>query len=356
MPGPTIRFAIIGLDHNHAYNHIRMLQNAGAEFASCYSDKPELIAVFKERYPDVPVASTMDAILEDHSIHVIAGAAMPAERAGISIQAMRHGKDVLTDKPVGTTSREIDEIERVQRETERLWSLYSNEHHDRRCTVRAAELVADGAIGRVIQTTGIGPHLIRKEIRAPWFFDPSLSGGILGDIGAHQIEQFLCFTGSTEAEITLAQTGNFANSDYPLFEDYGEVALRGNGGIGWFRVDWHMPASLGVPGDIRLVVLGTEGYIETRKYADPAGRPGAEHLLLVNKDGGRFLDIGSVALKFGPRFLDDVRNRTETAIPQSRSFLTARLAMQAQQTAKRLRADTPPVRQGDFAHGPAPVA
>lgn len=356
MSGPAIRFAIIGLDHNHAYNHIRMLLNAGAEFACCYSDKPELIAAFKEKHADVPIASSMDAIFEDRSIHVIAGAAMPAERAAISIKAMQHGKDVLTDKPVGTTLREIDEIERVQRETKRIWSLYSNEHHDRRCTVRAAELVAEGAIGPVIQTTGIGPHLIRKNQRAPWFFNPSLSGGILGDIGAHQIEQFLSFTGSTEVEITLTQTGNFANPDYPDFEDYGEVALRGNGGVGWFRVDWHMPGSLGVPGDIRLVVLGTEGYIETRKYADPAGRPGAEHLLLVNKDGGRFLDVEKVALKFGPRFLDDVRNRTETAIPQSRSFLTARLAMQAQQTAKRLAIGSPPLQQGDVAHRRKAVA
>ena len=355
MPGPAVRFAIIGLDHNHAYNHMRMLIDAGAEFACCYSAKPGQIAAFKERYPDVRVASSMDAIFEDPTVHVIAGAAMPAERAAISIKAMQHGKDVLTDKPVGTTLAEIDEVERVQHATKRIWSLYSNEHHDRRCTVRAAELVGEGAIGRVIQTTGIGPHLIRKETRAPWFFDPSLSGGILGDIGAHQIEQFLAFTGSTEAEIILNQTGNFANPDYPEFEDYGEVALRGNGGVGWFRVDWLMPGSLGVPGDIRLLVLGTEGYIETRKYVDPAGRSGAEHLLLVNKDGGRFVDISGVVPKFGPRFLNDIRNRTETAIPQSRSFLAVRLAMQAERTAKRISSAPPPIPQGDIG-GPAPLA
>jgi predicted dehydrogenase len=347
MPGAAIRFAIIGLDHNHAFNHMKVLLDAGAQFAACYSPRPELIPAFKERYPDVPIAKSADAIFEDKSIDVIAGAAMPAERAATSIKAMQHGKDVLTDKPVGVSLAEIDEIEKVQRATRRIWSLYSNEHHDRRCTVRAGELVAEGAIGRVVQTTGIGPHLIRKNQRPAWFFDPTFSGGILGDIGAHQIEQFLAFTGSTEAQIKFAQTGNFANSDHPKFEDYGEVALTGNGGIGWFRVDWYFPAGLNAPGDIRLLVLGTEGYIETRKYIDPSGRPGTEHLLLVNKDGARFIDTSSVRLKYGPRFLDDVRNRTETAIPQARSFLTARLAMQAQQTATRLPGGAPPMRQGN---------
>ncbi len=347
MPERPVRFAIIGLDHNHAYNHMRLLLGAGAECGGCYSDTPEHVAEFAGKYPGVPIASSAASLIEDASINVIAGAAMPAARAAISIGAMQQGKDVLTDKPAAVSLGELDQIERVQRQTGRIWCLYSNEHHDRRCTVRAGELVAEGAIGRVIQTTGIGPHVIRKDSRPAWFFDPSISGGIIGDIGAHQIEQFLSFTGSTEAEITLAQSGNFANPDHPKFEDYGEAALRGNGGVGWFRVDWHMPASLGVPGDIRLIVLGTEGYIETRKYADPAGRPGAEHLLLVNRDGARFIDVSGVALTFGPRFLDDVRHRTETAIPQARSFLTARLAMQAQQIARRLQIGAPPLRQGD---------
>ncbi len=357
MAEKTVRFAIIGLDHNHCYNHARVLRSAGAEFVSYYSDKPDLIAEFAQVYPDVPVAKSMEAILEDRTIDVIGGAAMPAERAGIAVQAMRHGKDVLADKPIVTSLEQLDEIERAQKETGRIWAFYTNEHHDRRCTVRAGELVAQGAIGRVVQTTGFGPHHFGAMRRPDWFFAPSTSGGIIGDLGAHQIEQFLSFTGSTEAEITLAQTGNFAHPEHPSFQDFGEVALRGNGGVGWFRVDWYSPASIAVPGDIRLIVLGTEGYIETRKYIDPAGRegtpdgtgrPGREHLLLVNKEGARFVDIADYKLKYGDRFLDDVRNRTETAIPQARSFLTARLATMAQSMVVRLPNVPPPLKQGDL--------
>ncbi|HEX8969090.1 MAG TPA: Gfo/Idh/MocA family oxidoreductase [Chloroflexota bacterium] len=337
MPEQPIRFAIVGLDHDHAYNHVRMLLNAGAELATCYSDKPELLAAFSRVYPHVPVARSMEAVFEDPKIQVIAGSAMPAERAAISIEAMQHGKDVLADKPAVITLEQLADIERVQRETGRIWCLYSNEHYDRRCTLRAGELVAQGAIGRVVQTTGFGPHKTRLATRPAWFFDRGVSGGIIGDVGAHQIEQFLFFTGSRQASVISSQTGNFAHPDYPEFEDYGDVSLEGDGGLGWFRVDWYTPASIDVPGDIRLFVLGTEGYMEMRKYYDPAGRPGQEHLFVVDSKGTHFVDTANVPLTFGSRFLDDVRHRTETAMSQERSFLVTRLATEAQLHARRLR-------------------
>jgi hypothetical protein len=301
MAGDKVRFAIIGLDHIHVHNHVRLLREAGAEFVAYYSDKPELIADFGNRYAEIGAARSMAEILEDPSIDLIAGSPMPAERAAVSIAAMQHGKDVVTDKPAVTSIEQLDEIRRVQGETRRIWCLYSNEHHDRRCTVLAGELAAKGAIGQVVQTTGFGPHSISWSSRPAWFWDKKTSGGIIGDI-----------------------------------EDYGEVSLSGDGGIGWFRADWFSPASLGVPGDIRLFVLGTEGYMEMRKYTDPGGREGAEHLLLVNKDGARFVETKDVALTFGARLLEDVRNRTETAIPQERSFLVTQLATEASQIAREL--------------------
>jgi predicted dehydrogenase len=335
MSEDKIRFAIIGLDHNHAYNHARLLLDAGAELAAVYSDEPEDVAAFNQTYPDCPVKS-MEAIFEDRTIDVIGGSAKPTDRAGISVKAMQHGKDVLADKPAVINLEQLAEIERVRHETGRLWRFYSNEHWDRRCTIKAGELVAQGAIGRVVQTTGFGPHTPRMPTRPRWFSDRRISGGIIGDIGAHQIEQFLFFTGSNTASIVTSATGNFGHPDYPEFEDYGEATLEGDGGIGWFRVDWYGPESIRVPGDIRLFVLGTEGYMEMRKYIDVAGPQGAEHLYVANKDGARLIDTREVQLDFGARFLADVRDCTETSITQERSFLIVRLATEAQLHARRV--------------------
>jgi predicted dehydrogenase len=343
MAERTIGFAAIGLNHNHIYGQTRMLLAAGAELVSYFAEEPDLAAEFGARYPQARLARSAQEILEDQSIHLIASAAIAGDRAGIAIQAMRHGKDVLVDKPGATTLEQLAELERVQQETGRIWAVYFSEHFATRSTVHAGELVQAGAIGKVVQTTGFGPHRAAVGTRPAWFFERARYGGILTDIASHQIEQFLFFTGSSTASVVSAQVGNFAHPLYPELEDYGDVTLRGDGGLGIIRVDWYTPDGLSTWGDGRLFILGTEGYIELRKYCDLAGRPGAEHLFLVDHAGVRYVDCADKPLPFGRQVLDDIRNRTETAVPQARSFLTTRLAIQAQLQAQRIELPAVPV-------------
>jgi predicted dehydrogenase len=334
MAEQPIRFAAIGLNHNHIYGQAKMLLAAGAELASYYAPEPELAAEFGAKYPQAKLARSAQEILEDASIQLIATAAIAGDRAGIALDAMRHGKDVLADKPGATTLEQVAELERAHRETGRIWSVYFSEHFSTPSTVHAGDLVAAGAIGRVVQTTGFGPHRAQVAARPPWFFERARYGGILTDIASHQIEQFLFFTGSSTASVVASQVGNFGHPEYPELEDYGDVTLRGDGGLGIIRVDWYTPDGLPTWGDGRLFILGTEGYIELRKYVDIAGRPGGEHLLLVDHQGVRYVDCAGKPLPFGPRLMADIRDRTETAIPQARCFLATRLAIQAQMQAQ----------------------
>jgi predicted dehydrogenase len=349
MTDQPIRFAAIGLNHEHIYGQVRMLLDAGAELAAYFAPEPELAAEFGQRYPEARPARSADEVLTDERIQLIASAAIPCDRAAIALDAMRHGKDVLVDKPGLTTPEQLAEVRRVQRETGRIWAVYFSEHFATRSTVRAGELVAAGAVGRVVQTTGFGPHRARLAARPSWFFRRAQYGGILTDIASHQIEQFLFFTGSRSATIVASQVGNFAHPEHPELEDYGDVSLRGDGGLGWIRVDWYTPDGLPTWGDGRLFILGTDGYLELRKYCDLEGRPGGEHLFLVDREGVRYVDCADVPLPFGPRFLDDIRDRTQTAVRQDRSFLATRLAIEAQAAAQRVEAPAPaPVGQGDL--------
>jgi predicted dehydrogenase len=249
---------------------------------------------------------------------------------------MQHGKDYMADKPGMTTLEQLAEVRRVQAATRRIYSIMFSERFENRATVRAGELVKAGAIGHVVQTIGLGPHRISLTTRPAWFWDKARFGGILCDIASHQADQFLYFTGSTSADVVAAQVGNVHHPQYPNFEDFGDVMLRGDSGTGYIRVDWFTPDGLSTWGDGRLTILGTEGFIEVRKNVDIAGRPGESHLFIVDQKSTRYVDCASVDLSYGRLLVDDVLNRTETAMPQAHCYLSTELVLKAQQQAQRL--------------------
>ncbi len=333
---PRIRFAVIGVNHDHIKSQTRAVLRGGGELLSIYAKEPELAAAFVKDFPQAKVARSENEILEDQSIQLVLSAAIPDERAPLGVRVMQHGKDYMSDKPGITTLEQLADVRRVQAQTKRIYSIMYSERLENRATVKAGELVKAGAIGRVVQTIGLGPHRMNPKSRPAWFFEKPRYGGILCDIGSHQGDQFLFFTGSTRAEVVASQVANVHNQQYPTFEDFGDVTLRGDRGAGYIRVDWFTPDGLSTWGDARLTVLGTDGYIEVRKNVDIAGRPGESHLFLVDQKETRYIDCRNVALPYGEQLVSDVVNRTETAMTQQHCFLATELMLKAQKQAQRV--------------------
>jgi predicted dehydrogenase len=333
---PRIRFAAIGLNHGHIYGQVEAVLRGGGELVSFFAKEADLAAAFSRRYPQARLARSAQEILEDASIHLVVSASIPDDRAPLGIEAMRHGKDFMVDKPGATTLEQLAQVRRVQAQTRRIYSILYSERLENRATVKAGELVNAGAVGRVIQTVGLGPHRMNPGTRPAWFFERERYGGILCDIASHQFDQFLFFTGSTGAEVVASQVGNLHHPQYPGIEDFGDALVRGGGGSGYVRVDWFTPDGLGTWGDGRLTILGTDGYIEVRKNVDIAGRPGGNHLFLVDRKETRYFDCRDQPLPYGEQLVDDVLNRTETAMPQEHCFLAMELALRAQKQAQRV--------------------
>jgi predicted dehydrogenase len=335
-PSVPVRFSVIGVNHGHIYGQVNLLLPAGAELVAVFARESDLLANFTMTYPQAKVARSVEEILEDETIQLVVSAAIPNERAPLGIAAMQHGKDYMSDKPGFTTLEQLAEARRVQTETGRIYSICFSERFENRATVKAGELVKGGAIGRVLQTIGLGPHRANLPSRPDWFFRRAQYGGIITDIGSHQADQFLFFTGSTSAEVVAAQVANYHHPEHTELEDFGDLLLRGDGGTGYIRVDWFTPDGLDAWGDTRLTVLGTDGYIEVRKNIDIAGRPGADHLFLVDNKGTYYIDCSDVPLPYGPQLVSDIVNRTETAMTQEHCFLAAELVLRAEAQATRL--------------------
>jgi predicted dehydrogenase len=267
---------------------------------------------------------------------LVASAAIPDQRAPLGIRVMKAGKDYLADKPGITTLEQLAEVRKTVAATGKKFAIMYSERLEVRSAVYAGELIRQGAIGRVIQTVNLAPHRVNAPSRPDWFWDKARFGGILTDIGSHQADQFLYYTNSTEARVVASQTGNLAHPNYPKFEDFGDMLMTGNGGTGYVRVDWYTPDGLSTWGDGRLFILGTEGYIELRKYINVAsGLAGGDHLYLVDKKQARYIDCKEVALPFGPQFVADIVERTQTAQDQKQALLAAELVLTAQKAATR---------------------
>ncbi len=331
----AFKLGVLGIDHGHIFGMLSQMQAQGCTCDAYWSDGPAVTeAKFKEVFPDLNKVDDRRRILDDPDIAMILISAVPADRAALAIEAMEAGKDVMVDKPGCTTLDQLAAIKEVQARTGRIWTVNFSERFEVPAVTRAVELVEQGAIGRVVQTVGLGPHKQNLKTRPDWYFKRDRFGGILCDIGSHQIDQFLYFTGSTDATIAHALVENTTMPDHSEFQDFGEIILKSPNGHGYVRVDWFTPDGLPTWGDGRLFLQGTEGQIELRKYTD-IGRPHTtNNLYLVNGEKNEFIPCDDAGLPYFPRLVADVQDRTETAVGQAHTFTTTDLAIRAQMIAE----------------------
>ncbi|MEO0402726.1 MAG: Gfo/Idh/MocA family oxidoreductase [Pseudomonadota bacterium] len=330
----TLAFIALGLDHRHIYGMTENMARIGGRCLGYWTQgTPQPLAGYVERFPDLHRFATLDDALGAGADLALVSC-IPADRAAIALRAMHTGHDVMTDKPGCTDLDQLAQIKQAVADTGRIWSINFSERFEVPCVTLADQLVADGAIGRVVHTTGLGPHRLNRATRPDWFFDRQKYGGVLTDIASHQIDQFLHFTGSDTAEVTMAHVANHANPDDPGLQDFGEVALRSASASGYIRVDWYTPDGLPNWGDGRLTLLGTDGYIELRKYVDVGGRAGTDSLVLVNGARCEVIDGRDAGLPYFDRLVHDIAHRSETAMTQAHCFAVMDLALQAQAIAE----------------------
>lgn len=326
------QFAAIGLDHGHIYGMCNGLAEAGGELALVYDPDPAKVDAFAKNYPGVRAASSVDEILQNDRITMVASACIPSERASLGLRVLDCAKDYFADKPAFTTLEQLDAARRKVKATQRLWNVYYSERLHTEAGVHAGHLIAGGAIGRVLQVIGLGPHRMNASTRPAWFFDSAKTGGILCDLGSHQIEQFLFYAGAKQARLLHSKVAHYQEKQYPGFEDFGDATLLAdNGATHYFRVDWFTPDGLGAWGDGRTVILGTDGYIELRKYLDIARESESDHVYLVDHKGEHHFAVhGKTGYPFFGALILDSLNRTCKAMPQEHTFLAAELSIQAE--------------------------
>jgi predicted dehydrogenase len=343
-PSPVVQagefvFAAAHLDHGHIYGQTNGLLEAGATLKWVYDPDPAKVEAFRKRYPQAVAARSLQEILDDPGVRLVTAAAVPCDRGPLGCRVMEAGKDYFTDKTPFTSLDQLDQAKAVVARTGRKYAVYYSERLHVESAMYATDLVKSGALGKVIQVLGLGPHRIGpKASRPAWFYEKAKYGGILCDIGSHQFEQYLTFSGATDATVTQAAVANYHNPDTPELEDFGEASLVGdNGTSNYIRVDWFTPAGLSTWGDGRTIILGTKGYLELRKYVDVGRDRQGDQVYLVDDTGEHHLNVaGKVGFRYFGELVLDCLNRTDKAMTQAHTFKAAELCLRAQMAARRI--------------------
>lgn len=332
-------FAAVALNHDHINGMTTALEGAGAQLKYIYEPNRAKAEAFNAMFPHAEIVDSLDTILGDDSIRCVAAAAIPNERCELGLKVMDAGKDYFTDKAPFTTLEQLEAARRKVKETGQKYMVYFSERLHNAATYYASEVARSGKIGRVLQVMVTAPHRLSKDRRPDWFFEKEKYGGILTDIGSHQFEQLLYITGASDATINFSRVENFGSPDKPELEDFGETSMTMNNGASCYcRIDWFTPDASRVWGDGRLFVLGTEGYIEVRKYVDVCRPEGSPSVFLVTNDEEKEISFGGAQHFpfFGDLVLDMV-NRTENAMTQEHAFKSAELSLKAQKIADEAR-------------------
>jgi predicted dehydrogenase len=330
---------VIGLDHGHIFGMCNGLSEAGATIKSVWDSDRAKVEAFCRAFPSAKIASAPDLIYDDPTIRLVATAAIPCNRSQIAEKALLCGKHVFSDKPGFTTLQQMERVKTAVAATGLRYGIYFSERLHVEAATYADYLIRRGDIGQVIQTVVLGPHRLNAPTRPAWFFDKAQYGGIITDIGCHQIEQILYYCGAADAKIVYSRVSHYKGPEFPEFEDFGEASLQcDNGTGGYFRVDWFTPDGLSAWGDGRTIILGTEGYIELRKYVDIARFDHGDSVYMANKGGEYYFDArNTLGYPFFGTFIRDCLDGTEYSMGQDYTFKVMELALRAEEMASNQR-------------------
>ena len=281
----TIKVGIIGCGKIAQVRHIpEYLANPNAEICGFYDINLARAEELARKY-GAKAYPTYEALLADPGIDAVSVCAANHVHAEISIAALKAGKHVLCEKPMAISLEECEAMVAAARESGKYLMIGQNQRLAK-AHIKARELIAQGAIGKVLTFRTIfghgGPETWSIDPgKNVWFFDKTKAAmGAMADLGIHKTDMIQYVLGSkivkTQAVLTTLDKRDATGGLIGVDDNAICIYQMENGVIGTMTASWTYYAAE----DNTTVIYGTKG--ELRLYDDPK-----YSVQQINADGTR---------------------------------------------------------------------
>jgi predicted dehydrogenase len=226
-----------------------------------------------------------DALLADGNVDAVYVATTHPQHLRWAIATTRAGKHLLVEKPASLNAAKAAMIF----DAARVDDVFAMEAYVYRChpyTRRIVELIADGAIGRVLSVE-VGFTFAASFNPSSRLFDRALAGGAILDVGGYPVS----FSGMVAGASLAADDGATAFAE--------PTSIHAGGTLGQTGVDeWaianlaygngmsaHLTTGLGVTGTNTARIAGTDGYLDVpTPWLPPEGQDAVLRLHRVRRE------------------------------------------------------------------------
>lgn len=183
---------------------LRALKDDGVNIISLYDTKPERVERRRDEFGG-EAAESFESMLDDPRVDTVHILTPHALHAGMARAALARGKYVLCEKPLATSTRDLDDLARLDPDGRRLCCVFQNRYNQ--SARRAKSMIDGGELGRIISLKGI---LAWKRGAAyysdDWHGTKALEGGgVLINQAIHTLDLMLYLGGpldSLKASVT----------------------------------------------------------------------------------------------------------------------------------------------------------
>lgn len=265
-----VKVGIAGLGRSGWGIHANALSYLPEQFevvAVCDPD-PARQQEAQQRFECRAYAGYADLVADDEIELMVVAAPSQFHRQD-TITALRAGKHVMVEKPMGINLAEVDEMIAVARETGQLLTVNQNYRYAADFQ-KIREVIASGVLGRIIQIR-LAVHQFKR--RWDWQTLKQNGGGILNNHGAHVVDWAMLLIDDPEPEVFChMETTPLCTGDA---DSHVKVLLKPKNGP---LVDIELTHACAYPQE-QCLIMGTQGGLSSNRnrvrwrYFDPAEAP-----------------------------------------------------------------------------------